>query len=218
MEQQKKIHEQEKKKIAQNLLEDEYFSIEVDKCLNPQIQYRKLIHVGKTPNVLAICGINNNLDIKMKKSKLIDAMKPEIILENGKQASKSGHNLDVETVKKIPALMRTPVMILKGSKPNSLVLVTNLKDYLNREIIITVNLYQYEELNEIHKIDTIYGRGKFNEYIIKNIENRNILAYDKKRTDELLRSVGVHFPADKKVISYDESIAYTLDNVNINSQ
>lgn len=218
MEQQKKINEQEKKIIAQNLLEDENFSIEVDKCLNPQIQYRKLIHVGKTPNVLVICGIKNNLNIKMKKSKLIDAMKPEILLENGRRSHKSGHNLDVETVKKIPKLMRNPLMVLKGSKDNSLVLITDLKDCKNREILMAINLFQCEDLNKIHKIDSIYGRDNFNEYLRENINKGNILAYDKKRTDELLRPIGVDFPAGKKVISYDESIAYTFENVNIGFQ
>lgn len=143
---------------------------------------RKPLTIGKTPNSLVICGADKDLDIQITKSVIDKALRPEVRDETGKITGKTGHGLTVEQLLNAINNINNPVMVLKGSKENSLVAVTEFKDNNDRQIIVTVEMNKTGSCGEVNNITSTYGRDSFAEYIEKQLINGNMIAANKKKS------------------------------------
>lgn len=66
----------------------------------------------------------------------------------------------------------------------------------------------------VNKITSAYGRRAFEIYLSEQLKLNNIIAVNKNKANEMLQSLGLQSPLEESFICYDDSIAYTLDNVN----
>lgn len=201
-------------KIKQN--EKEYAQLQ-DKIHKLLLGDKSLISspliIGKTPNALAICGADDNMNLTIKKSVIDKCIRPEIRDENGHFVGKTGHGLTEEQLVQSLNNIKKPVMIFEGSREKTLIAVTDLKDYANREIVVAIELNQKEGFQEVNKVTSAYGRNDFSSYFDRQLESRKLLAINTEKADDLLHSIGKKYPKENTFISFDNSIAYTKENV-----
>lgn len=194
-------------KIRENKLEDEKFTYMIDTFLKMELATDGSIRIGKTPLSLLLAGADQGCDLYIAPGTIW-----KCVANYGKRYH--AHSLDVNIVKSILSELRNPIMILKGSHKNSLVAVTNNKDNLDRTVITSIDLNVPEKRFLVNKITSAHGRRSFKHYISEQIKSGNLIAYNKNKANELLQSLGLQSPLEESFICYDDSISYTLDNVN----
>lgn len=194
-------------KIQQNHLDDVHFAEQVDKFVEGKTKIYETLSLGATPNVLYLVGANAN-ELTIKQNVLKNSLLDDSLKLNGHF---SGHNIPVETIKKLPDQLRNPILILQGHYPNTVVAVTELKNKDNNRIIVPIALDLKSVDNIVNKVSSIYGKDNINKYISHHQDQ--ILAYNKEKTDRLHKDIGLQLPKLNTVICFDNSIAYTTKNV-----
>ncbi len=191
----------------ENFSEDNRFGDILRRFENKEFLGIHILNVGRTPLVLGFGGCDVDLDM---------VISPNTIVKCRSKPSERhhGHDLSGKIFKKILHELRNPVMVLKGSRPNTLVAVSSLKDKEQRPIIITVSLGYNFGHSKVNKITSAYGRNNFGDYISRQIDDGKLIAVNKNKANKLLRSFGVPFPIEETFISFDNSIAYSDKNVN----
>lgn len=212
----KEYTEAEKAKIQQNAQEEILFRRNLHSLLDgdKKLASRPLV-VGKTPNIFAVCdkNVSTNNDLVIAKKVVEKCMRPEMRDENDKLIGKTGHGLTEELLKDTLSSIKTPIMILKGSKDNSAVAVTDLIDNQGRKIIVTVEFNKMGSVGNINSVTSAYGRTDFNEYLERQIERGNMVAINTEKADKLPLSIEKWYLKANTVINFDDSIAYTTANV-----
>lgn len=194
------------KQIILNYHEDLGFVDILDDFANKKFLNTGPITVCKTPKVLALAGADLSLDMIINQNTFIKCMSAPNRIHHG-------HNLDRDIFKYLIFELRTPVMLLKGSKDNTVVVVTDLKDRENRPIIITVAFNRKCQHHTVNQITSAYGRCNFENYITRQFEAGNVLAINKNKVNQLFQSAGHNWPIEETPINFDNSIAYTIRNV-----
>ena len=193
-------------KIQQNKNEDVGFAESLDKYLaNPETEISPL-KLGITPNSLTISGANPDLQV---------VINPSTIKKCMSEANEHyhGHGLSEEIMKQLSSELRNPTMIFKGSKEDSLVAITELKDKENHGVIVAVSLSEKHGFSEVNRISSAYGKNNLSNYLRNQMEKGNLLAANKEKADKMLHSIGLQLPRENTFISFDNSIAYTTANV-----
>lgn len=200
--------------IDEQMAENQEFEENLHKLLSGDKRLAsRPITVSKTPNALVICGAKGDINITIRKTIVDKCLRPEIRDENGKLQGKTGHGITKEQLFQALKSLKNPIMVLQGTRENTLVAVTNLKDKKDREILVAIELNRRENFEEVNSITSVYGRENFNDFLCRQIENEKILAVNKQKADKMLRSIGKKYPKENTFISYDDNIAYTLEHV-----
>lgn len=193
-------------RLAQSYDDDYGFADILDRFARREFVDMNTIPVCKTPNVLALGGANLALDIIINPKTILKCMsKPN--------ERYHGHDLDKDIFKYLIFELRNPVMLLKGSKENTLVAVTDLIDRQGRPIIVSIALNRNNAWHLANQITSAYGRNDFNGYLRRQIDNGNLIAFNKNKANQMFHSAGVQFPMEETLISFDNSIAYSFENV-----
>ena len=200
-------------KVKQNEEEQKIFESNLHDLIENDTKINKPLTIGATPNSIVICGADSNLDYTISKSVVDKCLKPEIRDENGKLTGKTGHGLTEQQLLSALENVKTPPMVLKGNKPNSLVVVTDINDNLDRQILVAINLNKQGNSAEINDVSSAYGRQDFARYIEQQNEKGNTIAMHKEKANKLFQSIGKKYPEPDKFISFDNSIAYSTANV-----
>lgn len=205
------------KKIRQNFEEKKQFEMKLHKLITGDnaLASNPLL-IGKTPNALVICGAKKGLDLTIKKTVIDKCMRPELRDENGRFLGKNGHGLNEEELARAINDIKVPVMVFEGSRDNTLIVVTEHKDFNNREIVVAVELNQKEKFCEVNRINSVYGRNNFADYYERQLANGKLLAVNTEKVDELLHSIEKKYLKENTTINFDNSIAYTTENVTRN--
>ncbi|MCM1523787.1 MAG: hypothetical protein NC120_04945 [Ruminococcus sp.] len=176
----------------------------------------KPLVIGKTPNIFAICdkSVNADNDLVITKKIIEKCMRPELRDETGKRLKNSGHYLTEKQLAKALDNLKKPVMVLKGSLDNTFVAVTDFKDNKGKEIIIAIEYNKVGDVGKINSVSSAYGKDNFPTYIKDNIKKNNLIAVNIEKANKMLLSIGVDFPKANTFISFDNSIAYSMTNVN----
>ncbi len=214
----KESYEAEKRRILacadkiKNDKEDERFSAELEKFLQNKGRKRtSFLTVGITSNALLLAGANSQLEVVIAPRTIAKCMaEPD--------QHYHGHGLSKELMEQLPEQLRTPVMIFEGNRENSIVLITELADKESREIMIAVNLNARRERHEVNEIASIYGRNNMANYIRRQIEEGKLIAVNKEKADTIFQSIGLQLPQEGKFICFNNSISYTMENVNAPEQ
>lgn len=106
------------------------------------------------------------------------------------------------------------IMFFRGTHENSLLAITSVKDDKKRNIVISIDLNKQESFSYANSVTSIYGRDNLERYIEKNIDNGNLLAVNTNKADKMLHSIGKSYPEENTFINFDNSIAFTMENVN----
>lgn len=201
-------------RIQNNIREDKEFSQKIDDYINHTINPRQPIIVGSTPNILSLCGANKENSVVIMQKTIKKCMSSEIRLPDGRRAKNSGHELPADIIKQLPEHLRNPAIVLSGSKANTLVIITDIKDRHNREIMVAVALEKQVDQHVVNEITSMYGRDNMIGFIKRNLEDKKILAYNIEKANKIIRPIGGDFPEGEPFISFDNSIAYSMQNVN----
>lgn len=165
--------------------------------------------ICKTPYSLQIVGANaENVTISAKT--IQNSINPPDIKMSGHT---SGHNISVDTIKQLPEYIGNPLLIANGSKSNTIVVLTEVKDNNDKNIIIPIEINKLQKGAEVNQVLSIYGKEHIKNYLNKLTGNNLILAYNKEKADELFTVTGANSPAATSIICYNNSITYTKDNV-----
>ena len=201
------------KKIEQNEAEQKAFESNLHSVIQNNTKLNKPLNIGSTPNALVICGADPQLDFTLSKGVIDKCLKPEIRDESGKLKGKTGHGLTEEQLLTALDNVKNPTMILKGNRPNTLVVISDYKDNDDRQMIVAVSLNKRGNSAEINDVSSVYGRKNFSDYVEQQSEKRNILAMHNEKANKLFQSIGKKYPEPDKFISFNDSIAYTTANV-----
>lgn len=186
--------------------EDSGFGEVLDRVMEDALEDFEPIVVCKTPNVYAFGGARIGIDMVINPTTILKCMAAP-------NERFHGHDLDRDVLKYLIFEMRNPAMLLKGSKENTLVAVTDLIDKEGRPIIASVALDRRMAHHQVNQITSAYGRNDFADYLQRQIDKGNLLAVNVKKANQMLRSAGVQFPMEETLISFDNSIAYSFGNV-----
>lgn len=198
------------KKIQQNAYEDELFKGTLNLMLDGDKRTQSQpLTIGTTTYALALCEADSTLPLTIQKRVIDKAMRPEIRDENGRLIGKTGHGLTKEQLLSSLFELKSPSMILEGNRDNSLLAVTSTKDIKNRYIVIAIELNQKEGFRYVNCVLSPYGRDNLSEYY----DNHKLIAINKEKANDVLRSIGKSYPKENSLISFDNSIAYSLKNV-----
>ena len=204
----------ERANIIRNHEGDEKYTEKLTNYINRQGKTPPFITVLETPYVLKMVGVKAQ-DVTIAPSVINKCMATE---ETDK--IKHPHGLSFDVMSKLAEELRNPVMIMNSAtQPNSLVAVTSLKDNDKNNIIVSLANDTRNGL-EICAISSSYGKDKIQNFIKNNLDK--IIAYNKEKTNEvlgsehLLRTEQVRRGGGKpeSIISFDNSIAYSLKSVN----
>ena len=208
------LSQEESDKQKQNSVEHTEFINEFHALLSGDqaVASRPLV-VGATPNVMTICGANGKLNLTITKSVIDKAMRPEIRDENGRLTGKTGHGLTEQQILDALQNIRNPIMVLQGGHENSLLIITEIQDDQGRNIMIPVDLSKDSATCEVNAIRSTYGRDNLQSFLDKAFADGRVLAVDMKKADEMNLSNGKWYPKAISFICYDNSIAYSLNNV-----
>lgn len=195
------------RKIEENKTEDENFENALNHFLNKsEKKINAPIIIGATPNSLAITGADKNKKIVINPNTILKAMgNPNEIYH--------GHELSFDIMKQLASELRNPVLILNGSHDGSRVAVTELKDKNNQGILIAVELDSKSGRQEVNRITSAYGKKNISNYIKKQLDENKLIACNKEKANEMFQSLGLQLPPEETFISFDNSIAYTTENV-----
>ena len=206
--------EDESRKIEENQSEEKTFRKTLSKLLagDSQVASRPLL-IGITPNAVDCCIVQKGLDLVITKAVIKKCMREEARDDSGKQTRKSGHGLTERQLNDIVWAIKRPVMIIKGSKPDSVAVMTDLKDKDGRYIFVFIAIDQTGATANVNMIASAYGRNNLEEYLERSVESNAILAINKEKVNDVHLSIGGHFSEATAPINFDNTIAYTLKNV-----
>lgn len=183
------------------------FSKSIDDFINGKINPYAQIFVCKTTQAMLACGAKD-LDVIINQSTLRKIMSDDV------NKYKHPHNLDEKIIKAIPEELNNPIMILNGSEPSSIVLISNLTDKSNQNIIISCKLNSEKSMYEVNEITSVYPKNNITNYINNQLSNKKLIGCNKKRANRLLKSLGLQSSEVEASIDYTDIIPSSDKNVN----
>ena len=68
---------------------------------------------------------------------------------------------------------------------------------------MAIELDRQEGFSEVNSIRSLYGRDNFSFFISDRIDSGKLLAVNKEKADDLLRSIGKSYPKENTFISFN---------------
>lgn len=200
-------------KIQQNESENNVFRKQLDKYFRGDMPSHEVINVCSTPNVLKL--------LKSTAKKVVLNQKDlENAVANSKSGTKShteGHDISKEEIYKLSEALRNPIMVLKGNKrsQNSVILITDLTNKKGEKVFVPIALDRQN--GRISTISSLYGKKNLSKYISEHTSD--ILAINKEKVDLFADTRDQYSQSINDTVTYfDDSIAYTTDNVKYPSE
>ena len=200
-------------KTKVHIKEQQAFEQALHSYITGNMNVDKPFTVGTTPYSLLICGAKE-LPITINAKTINKVMRPNTRDEKGTIIGKTGHGLTAAQVADAVSSIQNPIMVLKGSRENTLVSVTDISDDSGKPVIIALELERQRRESSFNNISSIYGRMNFTDYIKRNIADNNILAINIKKANEILSAKGIYFPSDKSIVSSNYNISQSNEKVN----
>ncbi|MBO5214401.1 MAG: hypothetical protein J6B86_06495 [Clostridia bacterium] len=155
------------------------FANDVDLWL--QGQYKKsYFDLGTTPAVFVKHGARN-----------LPVIMTEEVLS---KVTGGKHAISLDEIKRLPEQLNDPVLLFKGSRPASFVVLTELKDKSGIDIICAVHLERMQDRLKVNRIASLYGKGNIVDYVSRNISEGNLLDASKTKAPTWLSSRGLQLP------------------------
>lgn len=192
----------------ETLLNERYsdYLEQIDKYYSGTIDRNRPVTIGMTTNALAVSGANENL-------KLTINIKTLNKCTSSPDKISHGHLLDRGIIEQLPLQLENPVMIFKNTDKDSLIAITDLQDSSSHGVIIAVALDEILERHTVNRISSIYGKDRIYNYVAAQIQQGNLIAVNNEKADIMFQSRGLQLPKEETYISYDDTIAYSLENV-----
>lgn len=192
--------------IKKNQEEDAKFAESVEQYLSDPDSVRSLITLGSIPKALTI--------LEGVRSKPPMQILPRII---GTYLYENSHNSSEravlgELIKNLLFELRTPALILKGDQDRSFIAVLSSRDRNLERIMMVVPLIEQQTYREVGPIVSMRDKEDIKDYLEVQLGGGKLVAANRDKGEELLRSVGLQLPRDKTLLTFDNSIAYSVVN------
>lgn len=96
------------------------------------------------------------------------------------------HNIPVKVIKALPQALRNPILICNGNRPDTLVVISELKNKENQNIVIPIELNVKGANGKVNKVYTIHGKKNIGNYLSKIGNTNDILAMNKKESRRIV--------------------------------
>ena len=208
--------------IEQNNVDSNIFSRQVDEVVNGTFPQKNMLTVSEnTPQILQDIGLNN-LPITMTQRHLKTIMNSE-----GEYKGANYHDLGIDVVKQLPQAISNPLNILKSdTNSDSIVIITELADKLDRPIIASIKIDGTGTINDIeidsNVLTSAYGRNNYDAFMQRNIAKGNLL-YDidegiiKRSDGKLQLRPTTSSKTDIQGLQLSNNISSSVDNNTTNS-
>ena len=124
------------------------FEAELQDYIDGNLDNRHVFKLGTTPEVMRLVGAD---DLPLELAASVLATK------------EAKHNLNIESLKKLPAELSDPIAIFQSAQiPNGLLVITEIPDINGKKIAVAVHLDKTRNRNRINDIRSIHGRSDFN--------------------------------------------------------
>ncbi|MBQ6734681.1 MAG: hypothetical protein IJR00_07215 [Lachnospiraceae bacterium] len=205
---------EENNRIKQNHAEASLFLKELQHLLDgKQAALSRPLRVGTMPNALVACGAEKDRTVTITKRVIDKAMRQEIRDQYGKLRGRTGHGITKEQL--VDALMgiKTPVIVFRGKREDSMLIITSVKDNMGRNLAVALDLRREEGFEVVSSIRSIHGRENVERFIRDSIGEGRLLAINIDKTDDMLRSIEKRYLKENTYASFDDSIAYSMNSV-----
>ena len=201
------------------------FSQQVDNVLKNTHDKNNHVYLGQTPvRLREILGIKN-LPMLMTGSHVYSiCVSQERAEKDGRLNNKLHyHDLGEKTVKKLPAALNEPVLIIKSDNDDAnlnFVVVTRLSDKKGNPVIVAIKPDGKGNYMDMRIDSTValsaYGKDNIMSYIARARQEDRILYADKKYNRQKHNSPEVQFPNEIMTADYDKSLSHYKALVNSN--
>lgn len=156
------------------------FSDQLDRYLSGEMGKQVAITVTNTPQIFEKIGARQ-LPIVMT-----DGVVEKVLHEK--------HGIAVDTLKQIPSQLHDPIMVFdSATEPNSLVVMTELKDTKGKTIIAAIHLSKQYGRHEVNNVASIYGKDR-NRWFSEQIEKGRLRYINEIKASNWFMTLGLQLP------------------------
>ena len=167
--------------------------------------------LGTTPNILIKHGAPS-----------VDFIVPEeVIAKVTGMKNDEAHVIAIEELAKLPAQMNDPILLFKGSIPNSFVALTEIVDKSGHDVIAIVHINKWHGRARVNKIVSAYsktnqdGYNRIVSYVNNQINEGNLIDGNIKKAISWFTSKGLQLPKlVQTILTASNSISKNSEDVN----
>lgn len=191
------------------------FEQQVDAALSHEGDFSgNQITLSKTPDYFKKYGFNSELPLVVRSRKIREMHEPP------RSTGANRHGLGIDIIKNLPELVAAPaiVMISRTHPSDSIVVVTDMEDTLNRPVILAIQANNRANVNRlnimVNSLNSAYGRDEFDSFLQRAYEENLILSVGEKNSHRLLQSPWLQLPSGLQYGDYTVNIARFYEAVN----
>lgn len=157
------------------------FSDAVDIALKDNANHNQVLVLGDIPEVYLPLGVPN-LKLIMLHGTLLK------ILEK--------HNLTINSIKRLPALLKKPIMVFRSAtETGSLIAIVDEYDCSGNTVIAVINPDWQNKHHKVNKIASVYGKNRL-RWFAEQIEAGRLLYLDKQKALSWSQSARLQLPRE----------------------
>jgi hypothetical protein len=162
---------------------DAQFAADVEAVANRTYTKTMPLQLGETPPPLVLAGLDR-LPLVMPAHVVIKATEGE--------PNRAGeHDLPLDIIKRLPALMRDPVAVAKSkSERNAFVVILEVFHH-GKPVVAAIHAHRTNDTIEVNKIASVYEKDS-RSVVAQWLEDA--LYYHRKKTRDIRQAIGVQFP------------------------
>ena len=191
------------------------FAEQVDGALDRKLPKGDSVLVSEhTPEWIIKAGFDD-LPMLITQKHLRDINTPEETVGKGNY-----HGISREKIKQLPIRLQNPVMLFDSlTDSRSIVVVTDMLDDKGRPVVVAVRadgsgMYLGIDIKS-NFVTSFYGKDGFASFILKHINQENLLYWNKEKSRKLYDTIRVQFP--QALTTYDSDIIIRMSKAKVNS-
>ena len=191
------------------------FAEQVDGALDRKLPKGDSVLVSEhTPEWIIKAGFDD-LPMLITQKHLRDINTPEETVGKGNY-----HGISREKIKQLPIRLQNPVMLIDSlTDSRSIVVVTDMLDDKGRPVVVAVRadgsgMYLGIDIKS-NFVTSFYGKDGFASFILKHINQENLLYWNKEKSRKLYDTIRVQFP--QALTTYDSDIIIRMSEAKVNS-
>lgn len=183
---------------------DENLKQQFDDWLSGKMPYNGAFDLGQTPEILKRYGAQDlPLSMTQQVMSKITGMK---------------HSIALDELAKLPDQIANPIMLFKGSVPDSFTVITEITDKNGNDVLAAIHLNKKQGRLYVNNVASVYGKENMISYVQRNIDNQNLLFADTKKAPMWFTTRGLQLPKVVQTnIAATNNIPNPAENVNSKS-
>ncbi len=131
------------------------------------------------------------------------------------------HSISLDEIKKLPEQLNDPILLFKGSVPDSFVALTEMETKAGHDVVVAIHINRYLNRTVVNKIASMYskstesGVNRIAQYISAQIESGNLVDASAKKAPTWFTSRGLQLPKlVQTIIDADTTVSQNNSGVN----